>query len=366
MKRALFIVVPLLAMVFACHPAKPLARPTQAGDDPPPNFQVVSGEAGPDDIGHFLAGLPVRYGTTLSQLQQTPEYQEHYREMHGLWRLAERSHVDRMRNWSTIELTPIVGTGGTVLYPFGGPDLLYVRTLFPQARTYALMGLEPVGDVPALEAMPPGELFAALAAFRQASHTHLAAGYFITKDMKAELEHKSLRGVLPILLSTVALSGGEVESVTSISAGGNPGIDLRFRDAGGGRHTAFYVAGDLSNRGFKGGYRQWLESLGGKVTYFKAASYLMTDNGFSQARDFFLSQSRFILQDDSGIPFRYFGQGWTFRFYGNYEKPIEFFAKYQQDDLRQAYSNNPKSAIDFGSGYHISKEGPHLLLAIPR
>jgi len=366
MKRTFLLLLPLIVCHFACTPAKPLARPTQAGEDPPPNFQVVSGEAGPDDIGHFLAGLPVRYGAALSQRQQMPEYQEHYREMHGLCRVAKRSHVNRMRDWSAFELTPIVGTGGTVLYPFGGPDLLYVCTLFPQARTYVLMGLEPVGEVPALGPMAAGELFASLAAFRQATRTQLAAGYFITKDMKAELEHKSLRGVLPILLSTVALIGGEVESATLITAGGNPGIDLRFRDAGGDRHTAYYVSGDLSNSGFKGGYRQWLTSLGGKVTYFKAASYLMTDNGFSQARDFFLSQSRFILQDDSGIPFRYFGQGWTFRFYGNYEHPIEFFAKYQQEDLRQAYANNPQSPINFGSGYHMKPDGANLLLGIKR
>jgi len=366
MKRPVHILLPILVCLTTCGPSKPPVRPTQAGDDPPSDFRVVTGEAGPDDIGHFLAGLPVRYGAALSQLQQTPEYQEHHREMHALWRIAERSHVSLMHNWSSAELTSVIGSGGTVLYPFGGPDLLYVRAMFPQARTYALMGLEPVGDVSALESMPPGELFAALAAFRQATRTQLAAGYFITKDMKVELEHKSLRGVLPILLSTVALIGGEVESATLITAGGNPGINLCFRDAGGGRHTAFYVSGDLSNKGFKGGYREWLASLGGTVTYFKAASYLMTDNGFSQARDFFLSQSHFILQDDSGIPFRYFRQDWSFRFYGNYEHPIEFFAKYQQEDLRQAYANNPKSPIHFGSGYHMNPDGANLLLAIKK
>lgn len=366
MKHTFLSILPLLVFLTTCGPSKPPARPTQAGEDPSANFQVVAGEAGPDDIGHFLAGLPVRYGAVLSRLQQTPEYQQHHREMRGLWGIAERTHVNPMRLWSDTELTPAVGSGGTVLYPFGGPDLLYVSTLFPQARTYVLMGLEPVGEVPALEALSPGELLAALAAFRQASRTHLGAGYFITKDMKAELEHPTLRGVLPILLSSVALSGGEVESVTQIAAGGNPAIDLRFRDAGGGRHNALYVAGDLSNKGFKGGYRDWLASQGGRITYFKAASYLMTDNGFSQARDFFLSQSRFILQDDSGIPFRYFGQGWTFRFYGNYEHPIELFAQYQQPDLRQAYAGNPHSPLDFGSGYQMKPDGANLLLAIRR
>ena len=184
------------------------------------------------------------------------------------------------------------------------------------------MGLEPVGEVPPLESMPPGEVLAALEAFRQSVKTQLLVGYFVTKDMRSDLERSALRGVTPILLSTVAMMGGEVESVGGISAGGNPGVEMQYYDAGGMRHTAYYVAGDLSNSGFKGGYRNWVAGLGGKATYFKAASYLMYDDRFSQAREFFLSQSRAILQDDSGIPFRYFAQGsWSFRFFGNYREP---------------------------------------------
>jgi hypothetical protein len=221
--------------------------------------------------------------------------------------------------------------------------------------------------VPALEAMPQAEVLQALAAFRQSTKTQLLIGYFITKDMRSELEHSSLRGVTPILLSTVAMTGGTVESVQSLSAGGNPGVEMRFTDAAGVHHTAFYVAGDLSNSGFKGGYRQWLAGLNGKVTYFKAASYLMHDDHFSQAREFFLTHSRTVLQDDSGIPFRGFKpDGWSFQFYGNYEKPIELFAKYQQPDLLQAYATNPCKPVAFGSGYRTNYYDANLMIAIKR
>ena len=360
------LVLPILAWLAACGPSKPPARPNQALDDPPAKFELVSGEAGPDDIGLFLAGLPVRHGAALSQVQQTAQYQEHHREMAALWRFAKLARVSPMRSWSDAELAPVIGGAATVLYPFGGPDLLYVNSIFPQARTYALMGLEPVGEVPALASMPPDQMLAALAAFRQATSTHLGAGYFITKDMRSELERGTLRGVTPILLSTVALIGGHVESVSGISAGGYPGVQLGFADGAGMRHTAYYVAGDLSNSGFKSGYRQWLAGLAGNVTYFKAASYLLSDNRFSQAREFFLSQSRVILQDDSGIPFRYFAQGWSLRFYGDYERPIAAFAGHYQDDLRQAYASNPTSPLGFGSGYQLNQGQGNLLLAIKR
>jgi hypothetical protein len=365
MKLSLLL-LPIALVLTGCGPSKPAAVQPQYLEEPPANFPVVSGEAGPDDIGLFLAGKPVRRGAVLSRLQQTVEYQTHQREIGQLGRQHVRPRISKMKSWASMEVSPVTGSG-TVNYPFGGPDLLHVSALFPDARTYILMGLEPVGEVPALETMPPGDVLAALNAFRQSTKTQLLTGYFITKDMRADLAGTALRGVTPILLATVGLMGGEVESVRSISAGGNPGVEMQYYDAGGMRHTALYVSGDLSNGGFKGGYRQWVAGLGGNATYFKAASYLMHDDGFSQAREFFLGQSRVVLQDDSGIPLRYFPPDkWSLRFYGTYERPIELFAKHQQEDLRQAYATNPAEPIGFPSGYQYDYREANLMLAIKR
>lgn len=362
-----FLLLPISVVLTACAPSKKVVAQPKYLEQPPANFPVVSGEAGPDDIGLFLAGKPVRRGAILSRLQQTEEYQAHQREIGQIWRGQVSRRVGLMKDWSGGQVTPVIGGGGTIYYPFGGPDLLHVSAMFSQARNYALMGLEPVGEVPPLESLPPGEVLAALQSFRQSVKTQMLAGYFVTKEMRSDLERSVLRGVTPILLSTVAMMGGEVESVGGISAGGNPGVELQYYDAGGMRHTAYYVAGDLSNSGFKGGYQQWVAGLGGKATYFKAASYLMHDNRFSQARDFFLNQSRAILQDDSGIPFRYFAQDlWTFRFFGDYQSPIPLFAEHQQEDLRQAFATNPRSPLGFGSGYHANYSNANLLLAIKR
>ncbi len=357
--------LPLLAILTGCGPTRPDA--SSQGPFGPEEFPVVSGNAGPNDIALFLAGRPVRRGAALSQIQQTAEYQVHQREMNAVWRQTGRHRVGRMRDWSQTNLSPVVGREKVVMYPFGGPDLLYVSALFPQVPNYALMGLEPVGEVPALEAMPPAEVLRALAAFRQATRTQLQAGYFITKDMRSDLEQSALRGVTPIFLCTVAMTGGQVDSVNPISAGGRPGVEMKFRGADGKRHAAMYVSGDLSNSGFAGSHRDWLAGLGSGLTYFKAASYLMHDSRFSQAREFFLTQSRAILQDDSGIPYRHLsGPEWSLRFFGNYHKPIELFSKHAQRDLREAYAANPSTSLNFGSGYHVNTWEANLLLAVKR
>lgn len=361
------ILLPILICLAACGPSKPSAVlvPHQQGAEPPVKFPLVSGVAGPNDIAQFLAGMPVHQGAALSAIQQSAEYQAYRRDIKAHWNFASL-RLYRMRSWSDTELAPVAGRSGTVLYPFGGPDLLHAWVLFPRARTYALMGLEPVGDVPALESMPRGEVLAALTAFRQTNRTNLTNGFFVTENMRADLQQGTVRGVTPILLGTVALAGGRVDSVKRITAGDKPGVEVRFHDDSGRAHVACYVEGDLSNSGFNDGYRKWLAGLGGNVTYFKAASYLMHDERFSQAREFFLTQSKVILQDDSGIPFRYFAQGWSVRLFGSYDQPVSLFSTFRQNDLRQAYATQPTSPLPFGSGYRVSQMEGNLLLATKR
>lgn len=266
------VFLPVLMLVAACGPTKPAATELERFNVEPADFQQVSGEVGTQDIALFLAGRPVEHGAGLSGMQRTAAYQAHWIHMVDAWRPA-RLRGSFMRTWSANELAPLMGASGTVLYPFGGPDLLYVNAMFPEARNYVLMGLEPVGEVPALESLPPAEVLAALPAFRRATKTQLLAGYFITEDMRSDLNRTGLRGVTPILLSSVALAGGKVDSVNGISVGGKPGVDMRFRDASGRRHRALYLACDLSNGGFDPACRQWLAGFSRAVTYFKAASY---------------------------------------------------------------------------------------------
>lgn len=363
MKRSHALLLLLSAFVAVGCASKPKTSKIEYLDDPPPEFKEVGGEASTNDIALFLAGKPVRRGAVLSKLQLTVDYQVHQREMRGVWRQLASRRVAKMSAWSTENLP----SPGVVHYPFGGPDLLHAIAMFPNSPNYVLLGLEGVGEVPPLESLPPGEVLGALPAYRAATKTQLSVGYFITKDMRADLERSALRGVTPILLGTIALMNGQISEVSSISAGGKPGVQLAFRDAEGARHRAVYISGDLSNGSFAGGYESWVASQGRGVTYFKAASYLMHDERFSKVRNFYLANSNAILQDDSGIPFRSFDQSkWSIRYFGDYQAPIELFAKHAQSDLRAAYAANPKTPLPFGSGYHYAPWDANLILATKR
>lgn len=350
-------------LISSCTPQKVVERP-HPGEEAPPEFLPVGGRAAPDDIARFLAGRPIQQGEILSNLQRSPEYAQHEAAMRGMWTRLTRNRVAAMEDWSQQNLQPSTSGESVLFYPFGGPDLLHAEALFGNIPTKILMGLEPVGWLPDFEAMDSAAVLSALPAYRESTRTQMQTGYFITKEMKTDLDNSILRGVTPIVLATVSLMGGTVESVNALMAGPYQAVRVDYQNRAGARRAVIYVSGDLSNDGFHN-YRAFLDSFGRGATYFKAASYLMHEDYFTQARDHFLAASNHILEDDSGIPFRCFAaETWDVRFYGNYQAPIPLFAKYMQNDLREAYLAFPGTPLSFGSGYHYNTETANLLHAV--
>lgn len=334
--------------------------------DVAPTFVTMDGNASPDDIARFLAGKPVLHGEMLSLLQQTPEYRKHEAEMRGVWVGLTRNRVKQMEDWSLGNIMPSTSGQRVLFYPFGGPDLLHAEALFGHIPTKILMGLEPVGLLPDLETLTPAQVLAALPAYRHATRKQMQISFFVTKEMKADLDDSALEGVTPIMLATVALMGGTVESVTPTAAGPYPAVDIRYLNRYGMRCSAVYVRGDLSNGGFKN-HRAFLDAYGSGPAYFKAASYLMHEDWFSEVRADMLARATAILEDDSGIPYRYFApEIWDVRCYGVYQQPIPLFAEYVQPDLQAAYMLWPDSRLPFGHGYQFRSTASNLIFAVRR
>jgi hypothetical protein len=67
-----------------------------------------------------------------------------------------------------------------------------------------------------------------------------------------------------------------------------------------------------------------------------------------------LNKSRFVLEDDTGIPFRYFpAKDWDAQLYGEYIKPVSDFKGVEQFDLEAAYADAAKvKKLPFHLGYH--------------
>ncbi len=312
----------------------------------------------------MISSAPNNFTTTHDWLAHDPVIQ-------AAWKDFWQQRYQPMKQWGYDELPSRIPMPRVVRYFFGGPDLLSVMAFFPEASTYILCGTEPVGTMKSLDQLTPEELRLGSAQIREVTKTFLLYGYFITKEMKSQMSNGPFQGVLPILLTFLALQNDQILSIEMIHLGGVPGVKICFvSKSGGEEQQLFYSQVNLCNEG-SSSFFKWLHSFGPGAAYLKAASYLLHESNFSHAREFLLSESNTILQDDSGIPLRFFEMNrWSFYYFGCYKGPIELFRKYYQFELANVYSTSGlRGPMPFGTGYQFNTTesgGANLLLAVKR
>ena len=117
----------------------------------------------------------------------------------------------------------------TVFYMFSGPDFLYANQFFPNARTYILAGTEPIGPLPDVLRFAGPALDPVLQNLQKSLNSVLNFSFFITKDMKTDLEREELKGTLPIFYVFLARAGKTITDITFITLDreGRPHITTR-------------------------------------------------------------------------------------------------------------------------------------------
>jgi len=330
---------------------------------------TVAAASSLQEQAEFLAGIPLSPGSTLTPLQHSSDYREHEKQLEDQWAFCKRLRYEEMQRWGREHLASDLSTRGVVRYLFGGPDFLNAHAFFPNARILVLGGLEPIGEVPPPETLAPETMAVGLKALREALHTSLFCGYFITSEMKPQLLQGSFRGVLPVLLTELALTGNQVISVERVQPFGSPGVKILYAHfdprADTQPQSLYYFQADLSNGKEERAFLGWLGALGDGASYLKAASYLLPLPSFSETREFLLNSSTLILQDDSGIPITDFKPDlWKLQLFGTYLEPLPVFKLHADPALTAAYGSSAYGgAITFGVGYHVNPRDANLMLA---
>jgi len=322
--------------------------------------------AGPSEVqtrARYLAGLAP---TGLGDLNQEAAFKDHAQAMREAWHKLRARRLEPMDRFSKQELGDL-RQEPFLFYPFGGPDLLHARALFPEAKVYVLCGLEPVGALPDPRALGPEARAQALAQMRRALATSLRLSFFVTRDMSRDLRGKAWAGVVPILAADAALLGDELRCADylALDPQGRPvpeaqhptGVRLRFNRPGSSEErTVYYWRQDCSDQAFRNGdhpFLAYLRQQGPCATYVKSASYLLHMKTFSLMREHILKQSKGVLQDDSGLPNHCFlERKWSAQPYGAYEKPIRDFKWGAQKDLEALFQDKTKvKPLGFFTGY---------------
>ncbi|MBC7448986.1 MAG: hypothetical protein H7330_13105 [Hymenobacteraceae bacterium] len=334
-----------------------------------------------DALGRYLAGMPARAGAPLPDTaSSSPRWQAFARGISAKWRTYDRSHTRPIRLWAASQLDSASRSLATVFYPFSGPDLLNVYTYFPQADTYVMVGLEPVGALPTPAVLTQPGLFKSV---QSALWSVLSFSFFRTNSMASDFKSAELDGTLPVLLLFATRTGHRVIDAQLVHLGADgrlaegagvanssqvSGSRLLLADSTGRQQMVYYFSADISDGqlGAKSPLIAFTKNLGPVATFVKSASYLMHKSYFSRVRNVVLNQSQLLLQDDSGIAYDFFDNGqWNITHYGHYAKPIPLFAKHFQFDLLTAYQDSVHRPhpLPFGTGYNWRANESNLMLA---
>jgi hypothetical protein len=326
------------------------------------------------EVANFYAGLPVPADSPVGKFTKDPAWQNYAKAFDATWDQIEKQQLVKVRSWTS---SNVKESRDTLYYFFSGPDFLYANHFFPNAKTYILAGLEPVGRVPTVD---PRTVHS-LPAVRAALEHSLKLSYFITADMNARMRGQSVNGVLPALYVYMARNGATLKETTLIQVDsdgnvhpaegfkGRPlasGTKITFTKDGTER-TLYYFSTDLSNGGVAAsGILKFAEKFGRGNALFKSASYLPHGGGFSTVRDFILKMADVIVQDDTGVPVRNFKPDeWALNPHGVYIGPIPIFGMGPEPAAVQLWHpKNKPPKLDFGIGYRHRGIDSNLLLAI--
>lgn len=239
----------------------------------------------------------------------------------------------------------------TVFYPFGGPDLLHPLLLFPDAKTYVLVGLEFPGD--ALSQKTQDAVFEKLDSL-------LKRGFFVTSSMSKAFNQKT--GVRAALALQILLLGGKILEDTMIDP---HTVSISFEWEGQ-KRVVYYLRRNLVDNAES--VVAFLKTHGvSDACLIKSSSYSLHHKMFSTLKEHILSAFSVLVQDDTGVPLKDLN-GHDIRLFGQYSAPYGAeFRCFQQDDLKKRFEETTDiPPLTFCFGYGCGRVQANLMIASPK
>ena len=333
----------------------------------------------------ILAGVtPNPPEPILKRFVDSEAFKEHQQWMTNSWNQV-RPRIQTMETWRSQEIKLSAPQKKTLLYPFSGPDFLNAYTLFPDHGRYVFFSLERPGSLPDLESVTPTQFAKLLQDVRSAFRDIFERNYFITSYMSKQLTTPWIRGSVPVMATMMALMNRRIVRIEPLDLfpeltksydepeATRPPVlmrTVRIEFAGptaGSNQQLYYISLNATDKAleFYPDFLNWVGQHKPSTVLLKSASYLLHDNQFSKTRAMLLDAADVLVQDDTGIPYRFISQSpWQAKLYGRYNKPIRPMKYGYQKDLEAAYNlRHDQAPLPFPFGYHWRGQQSGLIVA---
>jgi len=292
-------------------------------------------------------------------------YKKNLQILNSNWNVINNHLVSKVSQWAKSENFPFYTDSATVYYPFGGPDFLFAQAIFPSAKKYILVGLENIGDIDNIKLNNATYFSDYLSKLSHSLRYVYKAGYFVTKQMMKDLEQDNLDGTLHLFLFYLAKLDYKIIDIDYMRFNSEhelvqskeiePHIlRIKFKDAQQNSKELIYIKQNLSNYGItqSPNYHTYLKKSKPFHSYMKSASYILFNKKFSIERNFLLANSKDILQDDSGIQYKFLKNYFNVLLYGNYTQTTKTFKWAFQKDLFLDLATKKAGSLKFKIGYN--------------
>jgi len=296
------------------------------------------------------------------------------------------------------------GLPTTVVYPFGGGDLISALTVYPDATEVTTISLEHGGDPRRIRGLNGKELAGSLQVLRKKIWGLLVADNSTTANLQAA-QHSDIPGQLAFFLVALAIHGyepvslryfklnpdgslhyltaaeiqamEETQATTLRGSWASPDMSVAFShmelvflavgaspDAPVRVHRHF--AANLADTAFEAdpSLLRHLEAKGRVSAMTKAASYLLWREEFSKIRDYLLAHMDFMISDSTGVPPKYAEKaGFELLTYGTFTGSFLGASEDHNRDFRRIWKAQPKRPLAFRFGYIDANSHYHMLIA---
>jgi hypothetical protein len=306
----------------------------------------------------------------------------YFATVHANFSILEKTKLFPIKKWvKEVGMLPEKYKTSTLFYPLAGADFVYADAFFNDVDNYILVGLEKPGFLHNYSSFTNSQIESYISSVYNSLDVSMKFGFFKTNNMRVQFNQKVVNGTIHSLLFYLARTGkkicavkhfqvqkdGTIRYTFKTEAMKSSGIEILFQNESGQSKKLFYYSTDLSdaNKSLDAFYK-WVTSFGAHNTMLKAASYLNSREYFTKTRNYILNSSQLIVQDDSGIPFKYVSNpSWDVKLYGVYRKVIPLFSSRIQPDLVQAYADSTKltsKILPFKIGYNVMFNETNLQL----
>jgi hypothetical protein len=398
------LAIPLAVVTLGCSRAEappPTPPPTTAAPAPAP-LPAPEGQDFGDEARLLYRTVACQGDGALPSHLDAAVVKEHCSRLLPLMTRYRKTYVDEAEPFIG-RLRP-AGLPKTVVYPFGGGDLISALTTYPEATEITTLSLEQAGDPRRIRSLDKKKLtesldlvrrtIAPLLALNDSTSENLMKGqrgdipgqvaFFLVALAVHGYEPVSLRyfHVLPDgalhYLSAEEIAAEEKAGPRRLKASWTPpdfspafaDMELTFRPRGAPAEAPVrihrHIGANLADPALRKepGLLRYLESRGRVSAMTKAASYLLWRDDFKTMRGYLLDHMEFMVSDSTGIPPGFaVPAGFVLESYGRFSGSFLDANRTYNDEFRRLFKSQPFRPLPFRYGYLDAGKQYHMVVA---